>query len=152
MMSTCLSVVQEPNTRKHTTHSFLITTPVTLLVSVQFILRSHSRKEPTQSPIILLIWRQVFIIEAPPQWAPFWSSIHFPTIILMLYTCTIGVQFPVGAMMGFFFATASRQALRPTQPPTQWIQWSPIPAWEADHSPPSNAEVKNAWSCTSTPQ
>jgi hypothetical protein len=25
------------------------------------------------------------------------------------------------------------------------------PRHEADHSPPSSAEVKNAWSCTSTP-
>jgi len=25
------------------------------------------------------------------------------------------------------------------------------PGREADHSPPSSAEVKNAWSCTSTP-
>jgi hypothetical protein len=26
------------------------------------------------------------------------------------------------------------------------------PRCEADHSPPSSAEVKNAWSCTTTPQ
>jgi hypothetical protein len=56
----------------------------------------------------------------------------------------------------FFFTTASRTALEPTQPP---IQWEPgafpgikRPGREADHSPPSNAEVKNAWSYTSTPQ
>jgi hypothetical protein len=50
-------------------------------------------------------------------------------------------------------------ALGPTQPPIQnilwalslrgWVKW---PGGEADHSPPSNAEVKNAWSNTSTPQ
>jgi hypothetical protein len=46
--------------------------------------------------------------------------------------------------------------LRPTQPT---IQWAPgalslgvkRPGHEADHSPPSSAEVKNALSCTSTP-
>jgi hypothetical protein len=51
---------------------------------------------------------------------------------------------------------ASRPALGPTQPPIQWvpgalslgIKW---PGREADHSPQSNAEVKNAWSYTSAP-
>jgi hypothetical protein len=44
--------------------------------------------------------------------------------------------------------------LGPTQPPTQWVlgalslrlKWR-----EADHSPPSSAEVNNAWSYTSAP-
>jgi hypothetical protein len=48
-------------------------------------------------------------------------------------------------------------ALGPTQYP---IQWAPgthflviMRAWrEADHSPPPSAEIKNAWSYTSTPQ
>jgi hypothetical protein len=56
----------------------------------------------------------------------------------------------------FLLTTVSRPALAPTQPPIQWvpgalslgIKWS---GREADHSPPSNAEVKNAWSYTSTP-
>jgi hypothetical protein len=47
----------------------------------------------------------------------------------------------------FLFTTASRTALGPTQPPIQWVpgalslgvKW---PGREADHSPPSNAEVK----------
>jgi len=46
--------------------------------------------------------------------------------------------------------------LEPTQPLIQCVPWafSPgvkRPVREADHSPPSNAEVKNAWSYTSTP-
>jgi hypothetical protein len=57
----------------------------------------------------------------------------------------------------FLFTTASRMALGPTQPPIQWVpgalslgvKW---PGCEADHSPPSSAEVKNACSYTSTPQ
>jgi hypothetical protein len=56
----------------------------------------------------------------------------------------------------FLFTTASRPALGPTQPPIQWV---PVilstrvkgPGREADHSPPSSAEVKNAWSYTSIP-
>jgi hypothetical protein len=50
----------------------------------------------------------------------------------------------------FIFTTASRLALRPSAP----IQWVPgvlflgvkRPGREADRSPPSSAEVKNAWS------
>jgi hypothetical protein len=61
-------------------------------------------------------------------------------------------------MKGFFlFATAFRPALR--TPPPQPIKWvrGALPAevkqslLEAGHSPPSSAEVKNAWSYTSTP-
>jgi hypothetical protein len=44
-----------------------------------------------------------------------------------------------------FFFTASRSALRPIQPPIQWVQGTHSlgvkrPGREADHSPPSNAE------------
>jgi hypothetical protein len=56
----------------------------------------------------------------------------------------------------FFFATVSRMALGPTQPPTQWVPETLFlgakrPGREADHSSGSSAEVKNAWSYTSTP-
>jgi hypothetical protein len=49
----------------------------------------------------------------------------------------------------FVFTTAFRTALGPTQPPIQWEPGSPslgvkLPEREADHSPPSSAEVKNA--------
>jgi hypothetical protein len=48
-------------------------------------------------------------------------------------------------------------ALGPTQPPIQWVPGAPslevkLPGPEADYSPPSNAEVENAWSCISIPQ
>jgi hypothetical protein len=44
-----------------------------------------------------------------------------------------------------------------TQPPIQWVQGTLFlgvkrPGREADHSSPSTAEVKNAWSYTSSPQ
>jgi len=47
----------------------------------------------------------------------------------------------------FLFITASRTALEPTQPPTQWVPGALFlgvkrPGREADHSPPSSAEIK----------
>jgi hypothetical protein len=54
------------------------------------------------------------------------------------------------------FATASRPALGPTPSPIEWVPGAlslgvKRPVREADHSPPSSDEVKNAWSYTSTP-
>jgi hypothetical protein len=54
-----------------------------------------------------------------------------------------------------FTFSASRPALGPTQSSIQWTPESlsmgvKRPRREADHSPPSSAEVKNAWSYTST--
>jgi hypothetical protein len=56
----------------------------------------------------------------------------------------------------FLFATISTLALRPTQPSIQWILRALSlrvkgPGHEADHTPLSSIEVKNAWSYTSTP-
>jgi hypothetical protein len=54
-----------------------------------------------------------------------------------------------GAMKGLFFlATVPRLELWPTWPPTQWIRGTlqpglKRPGREANHSPPSSAEVKN---------
>jgi hypothetical protein len=53
----------------------------------------------------------------------------------------VGVRFPAG-IRDFFF-TACRPALGPTQPPIQWVPGVKRPGREADHSPPSSAEVKN---------
>jgi hypothetical protein len=55
----------------------------------------------------------------------------------------------------FLFNTASRTALELTKPLTGWVpravplevKWA---GCEADHSPPSSAEVKDEWSYTST--
>jgi hypothetical protein len=72
---------------------------------------------------------------------------------------TIGVLgFDSRRGLGFFlFTTASRTALGPTQPPNQWVPGASSlrlkrPVCEADHSLPYSAELKNAWSYTSTPQ
>jgi hypothetical protein len=56
----------------------------------------------------------------------------------------------------FLFASVSRRALGPTQPPIQRVSEAlslgiKRPGREADHSPPSSAEVQNAWRYTSTP-
>jgi hypothetical protein len=62
----------------------------------------------------------------------------------------------LGRSWDSLFTTASRPALRPTQPPIRWVPAirSPSikrPRREADHSPSSSAEVKNEWSYTSIP-
>jgi hypothetical protein len=48
------------------------------------------------------------------------------------------------------------EALGPTRPPIQWVAGAlslgvKRPVREADHSPPSSAEVNNEWNYTSTP-
>jgi hypothetical protein len=65
----------------------------------------------------------------------------------------VGVQVPIGSRI---FSTTSRQALGPTQPPIKWVPGALFlgvkrPGREADHSPPTSAEVKKTWLCTSTP-
>jgi hypothetical protein len=57
--------------------------------------------------------------------------------------------------MGIFLNTVFRPALEPTQLPIQWVSGVLSlgvnrPEREVDHSPPSSADVKNAWSYTST--
>jgi hypothetical protein len=57
----------------------------------------------------------------------------------------------------FLFITASRPTLGPTQRPIQWVPGVislgvKRPGREADHSPPSSAEVKNSCNYTSTSQ
>jgi hypothetical protein len=44
----------------------------------------------------------------------------------------------------FPVASVSRPALRPTQPPVQWVPGVKArPGRDADHSPPSSAELEN---------
>jgi hypothetical protein len=57
------------------------------------------------------------------------------------------VRFPPGLGI-FIFTTVSRKALGTTQPPIQWVPGAlslrvKQPGREADHSPPSSAEVRN---------
>jgi hypothetical protein len=60
------------------------------------------------------------------------------------------LRFPAGVGI-FFLDVASGPALGPTQPPIRYVPGVvKRPYREADHLP-SSAEVKNAWSYTSTP-
>jgi hypothetical protein len=57
------------------------------------------------------------------------------------------VRLLAGGVGIFLFTAASRTALGPTQPPIQWVPGAlsleaKRPGREADHSPPSSAEVK----------
>jgi hypothetical protein len=51
----------------------------------------------------------------------------------------------------FLFCKAFRPALGPPSLPFNWCRWVKQSGREAGHSPPTSAEVKNEWSCTSTP-
>jgi hypothetical protein len=67
----------------------------------------------------------------------------------------VGVRVTVGSRI-FLFSKSSIPALRPTQPPIQWVPGVlslgvKRPGREADHSPPTSAEVKKMWLYTSTP-
>jgi len=44
----------------------------------------------------------------------------------------------------------SRPGLGLIQPPIQWLPGVEQVGWEADHSPPPSAEVKNLWIYTAT--
>jgi hypothetical protein len=73
----------------------------------------------------------------------------FKLLDVELHNCT--------CVSSLLFTTVSGTVLGPTQPPIQWVPGAlslrlKRPGREADHSPPSSAEVKNVWSYTSTPQ
>jgi hypothetical protein len=58
--------------------------------------------------------------------------------------------------MNFHFSISSRPALRSTQPPIKMGTGGSFPGVkrqgrEADHSPPTSAEVRKMWIHTSTP-
>jgi hypothetical protein len=70
---------------------------------------------------------------------------------------TAGVEFPAGAEIFIFATLVFILALGPTQAHMQLVPGVLTlgvkrPGREADHSPPSSADVKNSWSYTSTPQ
>jgi len=89
----------------------------------------------------------------------FLRAVLAQSILRLATGWTVGVlAFDYRREMGIFlFTTASRPVLWSTQPPIQWVPGALSPGekrpWrEADHSPPSGAEVKNAWSYISTRQ
>lgn len=62
----------------------------------------------------------------------------------------MSVPFPAGTR-DFSLSEATILALGPTQPSFQWVLGIKQLRHEADHPSPSSAEIKNRWSCTSTP-
>jgi hypothetical protein len=78
------------------------------------------------------------------------SCVCFCVYIIVCYLCVyVGVLgFDSRRGLGIFlFTTVTRTALGPTQPPIQWVPRAlslgvKRPVREADHSPPSSAEVK----------
>jgi hypothetical protein len=83
----------------------------------------------------------------------YWSQVWTAYNILTLWSPEMAMgwiaQVRFQAVQDFLFSRASRLALGPTQPPTQWVLGTLPPAVkqlgrEAGHSPQSSAEVKNA--------
>jgi hypothetical protein len=76
--------------------------------------------------------------------------------VLFIFVFRIWLDSSPSWVKNFFFSMSSRSALVSTQPPIQWVPGtiSPGVKWpwrEADHSPPTSAEVKKMWIYTSTP-
>ena len=76
-------------------------------------------------------------------------------IVTRLWVGKFGFQFPAGAR-DFHFSSSPRHDLGTTQPSAQCVPEVSAPGikrprYEADHSPPSRAEIKNGWSSISCP-
>jgi hypothetical protein len=81
------------------------------------------------------------------------SAVDIATIYELNYQ-RVGVRVPVAPSKSF--ASAHRPDPGATQPPVQWVLGAPSSsvnrqAPEANHSPPTSAEVKKTWIYTSTP-
>jgi hypothetical protein len=87
-----------------------------------------------------------FVISTTFPCHSFYLFLHYSYVIATGWT--IGVLgFDSWWGLRIFLTTASRTDLGPTQPPIQWVRRSlslgvKRPRREADHSPPSSAEVK----------
>jgi hypothetical protein len=80
-------------------------------------------------------------------WPHTMNSSHTSDLIIM--TSLINEIIILGTFTCYSFITVSRSALRPTDPPIQGFRGGGLFPWglnrpgrEADHSPPSSAEVK----------
>jgi len=84
-------------------------------------------------------------------------AVNSLSIATRLRAGRLGFESQLGLGMFLFATSVSRPAPGPNQPPIPWVPGAPslgVKRWrrEANHSPPTGAEIKNAWSCTSTPQ
>jgi hypothetical protein len=105
-------------------------------------------------------WVELYL---PSSSTPSWRGAQFKKAQIQLYfksrDNSVGIALGYGLTVGvlgfnsrrglgiFFLTTASRPALGPTQPPFQWVSaflslGVKRSVHEGDHSPPSNAEVK----------
>jgi hypothetical protein len=134
----------------------------TRLQFVEFCLSPFSDNGKTISPfrysgIYLFHWSVATYLSA--VFTQFWIYFVFAQCFTILYFTKVFFNSWIVDLIGvlgfdsrrgpgiFLFTTASRTALRPTQPPIQWVQGAlslgiKRPGHEADHSPPSSAEVK----------
>jgi hypothetical protein len=88
-------------------------------------------------------------------------KLSFPIVGLKMYSLPIATGYGLddqgggssspGRVKNFHFSISSRPALGSTQPPIKWVPGVNRQGREADHSPPTSAEVKKMWIYTSTP-
>jgi hypothetical protein len=156
----CISIVK-PLYSTEVNHIFLIqfvnTLPSTSMITLY---QYYARHCPL--PIVYLInttFRQLVLLPSSGDW--FCYTDNFVSVLRSVRAViaqsvqrwatvwTIGVLgFDSRRELGIFlFTTVSRTALWPTQPPIQWVSGVVSlgvkrPGREADHSPPSSAEVK----------
>jgi hypothetical protein len=62
-----------------------------------------------------------------------------------------GQELSPSRLKNFHFSISSRPALGSTHSPIKWVPVVKRQGREADHSPPTSAEVKKMWIYTSTP-
>jgi hypothetical protein len=92
------------------------------------------------SPLLINFVLGIFLL--------FWEMKHVKLQVWCFYLeCYPDIFYSRQGLGIFLFTTASRMALRPTQPPIQWVpealsQEIKRAGHEADHSPPSSSEVK----------
>jgi len=79
-----------------------------------------------------------------------WSRCSSFSLVTKLCAGRLGMDSRQG-QGSFLIATVSWPGLLFTQPPVQWAPGPLSPGREADHSPPSSAEIKIASSYISTP-
>jgi hypothetical protein len=89
-----------------------------------------------KSPPLARILSDINRLHTTPS---YFSNIHFN----IFAGRPRGQSSKLGRGKGFLFSMSSRPVLGPTQRLIQWVPGVERPGHEADHSPPSSADVKN---------